>query len=102
MASKPTAPVIKEVTVPENIMVSELAQQMAIKANEVVKTLFSMGTAVNINQMIDQDTAILVIEELGHKAKIAEENDELDILINDDIQSEMETKSASGNYNGAC
>ena len=71
---KPTAPVIKEVTVPENIMVSELAQQMAIKANEVVKTLFSMGTAVNINQMIDQDTAILVIEELGHKAKIAEEN----------------------------
>ena len=90
---KPTAPVIKEVTVPENIMVSELAQQMAIKANEVVKTLFSMGTAVNINQMIDQDTAILVIEELGHKAKIAEENDELDILINDDIQSEMEPRA---------
>ena len=90
---KPTAPVIKEVTVPENIMVSELAQQMAIKANEVVKTLFSMGTAVNINQMIDQDTAILVIEELGHKAKIAEENDELDILINDDIQSEMKPRA---------
>ena len=90
---KPTAPVIKEVTVPENIMVSELAQQMAIKANEVVKTLFSMGTVVNINQMIDQDTAILVIEELGHKAKIAEENDELDILINDDIQSEMEPRA---------
>ena len=90
---KPTAPVIKEVTVPENIMVSELAQQMAIKANEVVKTLFSMGTAVNINQMIDQDTAILVIEELGHKAKIAEENDELDILISDDIQSEMEPRA---------
>ena len=66
---------------------------MAIKANEVVKTLFSMGTAVNINQMIDQDTAILVIEELGHKAKIAEENDELDILINDDIQSEMEPRA---------
>ena len=74
-------------------MVSELAQQMAIKANEVVKTLFTMGTAVNINQMIDQDTAILVIEELGHKAKIAEENDELDILINDDIQSEMEPRA---------
>ena len=90
---KPTAPVIKEVNVPENIMVSELAQQMAIKANEVVKTLFSMGTAVNINQMIDQDTAILVIEELGHKAKIAEKNNELDILINDDIQSEMETRA---------
>ena len=52
-----------------------------------------MGTAVNINQMIDQDTAILVIEELGHKAKIAEENDELDILINDDIQSEMEPRA---------
>ena len=90
---KPTAPVIKEVTVPESIMVAELAQQMAIKANEVVKTLFSMGTVVNINQMIDQDTAILVIEELGHKAKIAEENDELDILINDDIQSETEPRA---------
>ena len=90
---KPTAPVIKEVTVPDSIMVSELAQQLAIKANEVVKTLFTMGTAVNINQMIDQDTAILVIEELGHKAKIAEENDELDILINDDNQSEMESRA---------
>ncbi len=90
---KPTAPVIKEITVSENIMVSELAQKMALKANEVVKTLFSMGTAVNINQMIDQDTAILVIEELGHKAKIAEENDELDILINDGAQFEMESRA---------
>ena len=90
---KPTAPVIKEVTVPDSIKVSELAQQLAIKANEVVKTLFSMGTAVNVNQMIDQDTAILVIEELGHKAKIAEENNELDILINDDNQSEMESRA---------
>ena len=90
---KPTAPVIKEVTVPDSIKVSELAQQLAIKANEVVKTLFSMGTAVNVNQMIDQDTAILVIEELGHKAKIAEEDNELDILINDDNQSEMESRA---------
>ena len=66
---KPTAPVIHEVEVPENIAVSELAQKMAIKGNEVVKVLFNMGAMVTINQIIDQDTAILVVEELGHVAK---------------------------------
>lgn len=66
---KPTAPVIHEVEIPENIAVSELAQKMAIKGNEVVKVLFNMGAMVTINQVIDQDTAILVVEELGHLAK---------------------------------
>ena len=66
---KPTAPVIHEVEIPENIAVSELAQKMAIKGNEVVKVLFNMGAMVTINQVIDQDTAILVVEELGHVAK---------------------------------
>jgi len=65
----PTAPVIHEVEIPENISVAELAQKMAIKGNEVVKVLFNMGAMVTINQVIDQDTATLVVEELGHVAK---------------------------------
>ncbi len=66
---KPTAPVVREVEIPESIAVSELAQRMAIKGNEVVKVLFNMGAMVTINQVIDQDTATLVVEELGHIAK---------------------------------
>ncbi len=66
---KPTEPVIREVEIPENISVGDLAQRMAIKGNEVVKVLFNMGAMVTINQAIDQDTAALVVEELGHVAK---------------------------------
>jgi len=66
---RPTAPVIHEVEIPENIAVSDLAQRMAIKGNEVVKVLFNLGAMVTINQVIDQDTAALVVEELGHIAK---------------------------------
>ena len=66
---RPTAPVIHEVEIPESISVAELAQRMAIKGNEVVKVLFNMGAMVTINQVIDQDTATLVVEELGHVAK---------------------------------
>jgi len=65
----PTAPVVREVEVSESIGVAELAQKMAVKGNEVVKVLFKMGAMVTINQVIDQDTAILVIEEMGHIAK---------------------------------
>ena len=64
----PTAPVIHDVEIPESISVAELAQKMAIKGNEVVKVLFNMGAMVTINQVIDQDTATLVVEELGHNA----------------------------------
>ncbi len=69
---KPTAPVVREVEIPDNISVAELAQKMAIKGNEVVKVLFNMGAMVTINQVIDQDTATLVVEELGHVAKPVE------------------------------
>ncbi|MGB5164778.1 MAG: translation initiation factor IF-2 N-terminal domain-containing protein, partial [Woeseiaceae bacterium] len=69
---RPTAPVIKEVEIPESIAVSELAQRMAIKGNEVVKVLFNMGAMVTINQVIDQDTAALVVEELGHLPKLVD------------------------------
>ncbi|MEM9171342.1 MAG: translation initiation factor IF-2 [Pseudomonadota bacterium] len=66
---KPTAPVIREVEIPETITVGDLAQRMAVKANEVIKALMGMGAMVTINQMIDQDTATLVVEEMGHTAK---------------------------------
>ena len=65
--SKPTAPVVREVAVGEANVVSELAQKMAVKGSEVVKALFNMGVMTTINQVIDHDTAVLVVEELGHK-----------------------------------
>jgi len=78
---RPTAPVIREVEIPENIAVSELAQRMAIKGNEVVKALFNMGAMVTINQVIDQDTAVLVVEELGHTPKVVSGADEDEGLL---------------------
>ncbi|MCC7258155.1 MAG: translation initiation factor IF-2, partial [Gammaproteobacteria bacterium] len=69
---RPTAPVVREVEVPESIKVSELAQQMAVKGSEVIKSLMKLGVMATINQVIDQDTAILVVEELGHTARAAQ------------------------------
>jgi len=74
----PTAPVRREVLVGETITVAELAQKMAVKATEVIKVMMNMGVMATINQPIDQDTAILVVEEMGHTAK-AQKSDELDI-----------------------
>jgi len=71
--SKPTAPVIHDVSIPETIIVAELAKLLAIKAGEIIKVLMNMGMMVTINQPLDQDTAILVVEELGHSAKPAED-----------------------------
>ncbi len=65
---RPTAPVIRDVEVPETITVAELGNRMAVKANEVIKTMMGMGVMATINQILDQDTAILVVEEMGHKA----------------------------------
>ena len=62
---KPTQPVKREVTVPETITVGELAQKMAIKGSELIRTLMGMGVMATINQTVDQDTALLVVEELG-------------------------------------
>jgi len=70
----PTAPVVHEVGIGETITVAELAQKMAVKANEVIKTLMNMGVMATINQPIDQDTAVLVVEEMGHTPKLLKEN----------------------------
>jgi len=73
--SRPTAPVTREVEVPEAITVADLAKEMAVKAGEVIKVLMRMGMMVTINQSLDQDTAILVVEEMGHSARAAEKKD---------------------------
>jgi translation initiation factor IF-2 len=72
---RPTAPVIKEVAVPETISVGDLAQRMSVKAGELIKTLMKMGMMVTINQVLDQETAILVVEELGHTAVQQKQDD---------------------------
>ena len=71
----PTEPVRREIDVPETITVGELAKLMAVKAGEVIKALMGMGTMVTINQVLDQDTAILVVEEMGHEARAAQGRD---------------------------
>jgi translation initiation factor IF-2 len=71
---KPTAPVVREVSIPETITVAELASKMAIKAAEVIKVMMGMGAMATINQVIDQETATLVVEEMGHSVKLLNEN----------------------------
>jgi translation initiation factor IF-2 len=71
----PTEAVVHEVLVPETLSVSDLAKKMAVKANEVIKTLMGMGMMVTINQVLDQETAIIIVEEMGHTAIAAAEND---------------------------
>ncbi|HVV69735.1 MAG TPA: translation initiation factor IF-2 [Gammaproteobacteria bacterium] len=68
--SKPTAPLIREVIIPETITVADLAQKMSIKAAEVIKSMMKLGALVTINQVIDQETASIVVEEMGHKPKL--------------------------------
>jgi translation initiation factor IF-2 len=67
----PAEPVVREVLIPETITVADLAHKMAVKAAEVIKTLMKMGSMVTINQVLDQDTAMIVVEEMGHVAKPA-------------------------------
>jgi translation initiation factor IF-2 len=73
-ASVPQPMVTKEITVPETITVANLAQRMSIKAAEVIKTMMKMGAMATINQVIDQETAALVAEEMGYKTKMLKEN----------------------------
>ncbi|MEQ1602626.1 MAG: translation initiation factor IF-2 [Methylophilaceae bacterium] len=71
----PTEPIVHEVLVPESISVADLAHKMAVKAGEVIKALMKMGMMVTINQVLDQETAIIVVEEMGHVAIAAAAND---------------------------
>ncbi|OGT35781.1 MAG: translation initiation factor IF-2 [Gammaproteobacteria bacterium RBG_16_51_14] len=71
---KPTAPVVREVGIPESITVAELAQRMSVKGSEVVKVMMGLGSMATINQTIDQETASIVVEEMGHKPVLQKEN----------------------------
>jgi translation initiation factor IF-2 len=73
-------PVVREVTVPETITVAELAHKMSVKATEVIKAMMKLGTMVTINQNLDQETAMIVVEEMGHKA-VAAKLDDPDALL---------------------
>jgi len=70
----PTAPIVREVSVPETISVAELAQKMSVKAGEVIKVMMGMGSMVTINQVLDQETASIVVEEMGHTVKLMRED----------------------------
>jgi translation initiation factor IF-2 len=78
---RPTAPVVREVEIPESITVAELAARMSVKAAAVVKELFKQGVMVTINQALDRDTATLLVEEMGHKAVEAQHRDAEDNLM---------------------
>ena len=73
--AQPTEPLVREVAVPETITVGELAHRMSVKAAEVIKALMKLGTMATINQVLDQETAMILVEEMGHKAKAARLDD---------------------------
>ena len=75
---KPTAPVVRSIEIPDVISVADLAQRMAIKAGDVIKALMQMGTMATINEILDHDTATLVVEELGHKVVAAASDDDFE------------------------
>jgi translation initiation factor IF-2 len=81
----PTAPIKREVTIGETITAQEIAQKMAVKATEVIKTMMNMGVMATINQPIDRDTATLVVEEMGHIAKV---------LKGDQVEEDLQGESA--------
>ncbi|MFT3762348.1 MAG: translation initiation factor IF-2 [Pseudoxanthomonas sp.] len=78
---RPAAPVVREVAIGDSITVADLAQKLALKGGDVVKALFKMGVMATITQTIDHDTAVLVTEELGHKAVRADSDDAEDALL---------------------
>ncbi len=84
----PTAPVKRAVAIGETITVAELAQKMAVKATEVITVLMNLGTMATINQPIERDTAVLVVEELGHTVKLLQENEIESSLQGDEATSQ--------------
>jgi translation initiation factor IF-2 len=82
----PTARVVREVAIGEAMTVGDLAQKMAVKATEVIKVMMNMGVMATINQTIEQDTALLVVEEMGHTAVLRKEN-----VIEEDLQGETDS-----------
>ena len=88
----PSGPIVRDVSIGETITVAELAAQMSVKGAEVVKFMFKMGTPVTINQVLDQETAQLVAEEMGHKVSLVNEN-ALEEQLAESLKFEGEAKS---------
>ncbi|KVT72332.1 translation initiation factor IF-2 [Burkholderia ubonensis] len=86
----PTEPIVREVHVPETISVADLAHKMAIKASEVIKVMMKMGQMVTINQVLDQETAMIVVEELGHRAVAAKLDDPEALLVEGETGTDAE------------
>ncbi len=86
----PSEPIVREVHVPETITVADLAHKMAVKATEVIKVLMKMGSMVTINQVLDQETAMILVEELGHKAFAAKLDDPDAFLEESDTHKDIE------------
>ena len=84
---RPTAPVVHEVAIPETISVADLALAMSVKAAEVIKALMEMGSLVTINQVLDQDTATLIVEEMGHTARAVTDGDPEDYLAEQEVEA---------------
>ena len=89
----PSEPVIQEVHVPETISVADLAHKMSVKASEVIKQLMKLGQMVTINQQLDQETAMIVVEEMGHKALAAKLDDPEAFLEEEHAATEAEAVS---------
>ena len=86
---KPTAPVVHDVTIPESLTVADLAQKMSVKAAEVIKVMMGLGAMATINQMVDQETAMIIVEEMGHKPKAFVEN-VVEASLQDDSHGDVE------------
>jgi translation initiation factor IF-2 len=92
---RPTKPMVREVDIPETITVGDLAQRMAVKSADVIKKLMGMGVMATINQALDQETAVLVTEELGHKARtVSEDAFEEEVLSEFSFEGKERTKRA--------
>jgi translation initiation factor IF-2 len=87
----PVEAVVKDVYVPETITVAELAHKMSVKASEVIKQLMKLGQMVTINQVLDQETALILVEEMGHKAFAAKLDDPEAMLVDGGVQTEYQT-----------
>jgi translation initiation factor IF-2 len=89
---KPVDPVVREVLLPDSLTVSELAQRMSVKAADVIRCMMSMGTMATINQLVDQDTAVIIVDEMGHKAKLIKE-DAIEESLQDEVSGDKSSRA---------
>jgi translation initiation factor IF-2 len=91
VAPAASAPIVRDITIPETITVADLARKLSVKAAEVIKALMKLGQMVTINQVLDQETAIILAEEMGHKAKAAKLDDP-DALLAESAETTAESE----------